>query len=164
MLFAAFFGPRTRMRTSRRALCPPPQICFSCKRLPWEDPPPKFHAKILDQPSRSPSRKGIPGKYREVAKPAGGRGALYVAALEEKEKARRHAQTEPGRAIPWELREEHAEGSRTHYLAGPGTHWINQQKFWRVKNKVGPKPGINLLPVCCYRHCLLRCSSCCFQP
>ena len=32
MLFAAFFGPRTRMRTSRRALCPPPQICFSCNR------------------------------------------------------------------------------------------------------------------------------------
>ena len=109
-------------------------------QLPWEDPPPKFHAKILDQPSRSPSRKGIPGKYREVAQPAGGRGALYVAALEEKEKTRRHAQTEPGRAIPWELREEHAEGSRTHYLAGPGTHWINQQKFWRVKNKVGQRP------------------------
>ena len=106
-------------------------------QLPWllsRPLSPSIQTNLL---SRSPSRKGIPGKYREVAKPAGGRGALYVAALEEKEKTRRHAQTEPGRAIPWELREEHAEGSRTHYLAGPGTHWINQQKFWRVKNKVG---------------------------
>jgi hypothetical protein len=35
------------------------------------------------------------------------------------------------------LREEHAEGSRTQYLAGPETHCGNWQKFWLVKNKVG---------------------------
>jgi hypothetical protein len=69
----------------------------------------------------------------------GGRGGLYVAALDEKEKTRRHAQTGTGRDILLQLREAHAEGSRTHYLAGPGTHWINQQKCWRVKNKAGPQ-------------------------
>jgi hypothetical protein len=42
---------------------------------------------------------------------------MYVAALEKKGKTRRHAQTGPGRAIPWELRAGGAEGSRTHYLA-----------------------------------------------
>jgi hypothetical protein len=48
-------------------------------------------------------------------------------------------QTGTGRDILLQLREEHAEGSRTHYLAGPETHCGNWQKFWLVKNKVGPK-------------------------
>jgi hypothetical protein len=57
------------------------------------------------------------------------------------EKTRRHAQTGPGRAIPWELREGHTEGSRTRHLAGSGTHCHSQQKFWLVKNKVGREGG-----------------------
>jgi hypothetical protein len=130
VFFAAFFGPRSRAKTSRRALCPPPQNCISCNDCsdsPWA--PPKFHAKILEAPPRR--------VYRGVSKPAGGRGELYVAALEEKEKTRRHAQTGPGRDMLLQLREEHAEGSRTRHLAGPETHCGNWQKLWLVKNKVG---------------------------
>jgi hypothetical protein len=36
-----------------------------------------------------------------------------------------------------QLREEHAEGSRTHYLAGSGAHCGNWQGLLLVKNKVG---------------------------
>ena len=36
-----------------------------------------------------------------------------------------------------QLREEHAEGSRTHYLAGSGTHCGNCKGLLLVKNKVG---------------------------
>jgi hypothetical protein len=41
-----------------------------------------------------------------------------------------------------ELRKEHAEGSRTHYLAGSGTHCGNCKGLLLVKNKV----GLQLLP------------------
>jgi hypothetical protein len=42
-----------------------------------------------------------------------------------------------GRDILLQLREEHAEGSRTHYLAGSGTHCGNCKGLLLVKNKVG---------------------------
>jgi hypothetical protein len=50
-----------------------------------------------------------------------------------------NAQTGAGRDILLQLREEHAEGSRTHYLAGSGTHCGNCKGLLLVKNKVGPQ-------------------------
>ena len=134
-----YFGPESRTRTSRRALLVrlTSDFLLAISALPWAESTRLLSPKCPDYLSRSPSRKSIPGKYREVAEPAGGRGGLYVAALEEKEKTRRHAQTGTGRDILLQLREEHAEGSRTHYLAGPETHCGNWQTFWQVKNKVG---------------------------
>jgi hypothetical protein len=99
---------------------------------------PSSQTNLLEAPPGS----SIPGEYREVGEPAGGRGRLYVAALAGKAKTQRYAQTRPGRVMLLRLRAGHAKGSRTHYLAGSGTHCGNWQGLSLVKTKAGRLAGL----------------------
>jgi hypothetical protein len=81
----------------------------------------RFQADLVEAPPGEVYRGST---HREVGEPAGGRGRRYVAALfggkieDEDAAASCHAQTRPRRVILLQLRAGHAEGSRTHYLAG----------------------------------------------
>jgi hypothetical protein len=72
--------------------------------------------------SRSPSRKGIPGEFREAAQLAAARGHRYVSDLRVNVKTQRHAQTGLGRAMltrrPWERAQSRACRGESNALLG----------------------------------------------